>query len=70
MKIKINSGIRFPDKIIPEIKIRNKTGIIKKLIFLNFVEKKIGNKKKLNNENLKIYTPAISSSPKGPDNFL
>lgn len=37
--------------------------------FFNFLEKKIGTKKKVNKENLCKNPPAISSLPNGPPNF-
>ena len=69
-KIKSIIGILFPDKIMPVKIIKNKIGI---MIFINLFKKFLKNKgikKKVNKENLWINPPAISSSPKGPDNFL
>ena len=62
-------GILFPEIIIAEKKKINKTGIKNFKIFLLFILKNTGIKKKENIENLWIYPPATSSSPKGPENL-
>ena len=69
-KIKRIIGILFPDKIIPSKKITKSIGIKNFEILFEYFEKKIGNTKNANKENLWIKLPAISSSPNGPLNFL
>ena len=51
IKVKINKGIRFPERIMPVKKIINKIEFSIKTLFL-FLFKKIGIRKKENNENL------------------
>ena len=70
MKMKIKKGILFPERIIPDKKIKNIMDTKYLLYFFIFeFSKNNGIIKKENNENLCMKPPAINSSPKGPDNF-